>query len=242
MDRNTNAVNYGSNAGWTCPNCGKVNNGTAKFCSGCGTQMQIYNTGYISRDTGMYGSELYGASGGHVAEPPKRKSGALKIILLALGCIVLAVGIGFGVSHFLLLDDDDSKSSDKETEQSTEESSDADNEGAGNTDSDYNPNAAKEETQVAPSSGSGYVVGETYTVVGKGGVKVRSTPEAVANNGNQLTRSELPSTYYSQSQDAPLACLKEGAQVTCLEMQGDWMRIIDGGWICVQIPGETLVK
>lgn len=256
MDRNTNAVNYGGNMGWVCPVCGKTNTGTAKFCTGCGTPMQIQNTGYVnrdtgyvSRDTGMYAGDFYGVQDGYVSESPKRKSGALKIIALALGCIVLAVGIGFGVSHFLLGDDDDTKSSDndKETEQTAEEEKSETAEGAAEeekTEPGYNPNAAKPEQMVEEqtASSSGFEVGGTYTVISKEGVKVRSTPEKIGERDNQLTRGQLPSNYYSQSEDGTYACLVKGSKVTCLEISGNWMKIMEGGWVCIYDKGEELVK
>lgn len=237
MNRNTDAANHSGNMGWVCPVCGKPNVSTAKFCSGCGTALQMQNTGYVSRNTGMYGREMYGDTDVYYAESPKRKSGALKIIALALGCIVLAVGIGFGVSHFLLSDDDTKSSdNDKDTEQVTEDEERS--EPANNPPEEEHEQTVEEQA----TSVSGFEVGGTYTVISPQGVKVRSTPEKIGATDNQLRREQLPSNYYSQSEKATYACLVNGTQVRCLEMNGAWMKIIEGGWICTNDNGEPLVR
>lgn len=232
MDRYADTTGY-DNQKWFCMRCGKLNASTAKFCTGCGTMRTIYtperDTGYVSRDTGMY--EMQGAD---VVQEPKKGS-AIKIIALVLGCILVAAGIGFGVSHFIL------NSSDRAA--SGEEASGTEDVISGDA-GVFDDNSGDESSELGQENVpvDGFVIGETYTVVTTDGVAVRSTPEALPERKNQLKREQLPAEYYSQSQDGSYACLVKGAKVVCLEMEGKWMRITDGGWVCTETPEEVLIK
>jgi hypothetical protein len=260
ISRNTAAYTYNGTE-WVCPSCGSINNGTAKFCTKCGAhRLSSYD---INPSVGGYGAmpntqEAYGVQ---VAEVPKKKSGAGKAISIILISLLLLGGIGFAAWHFLisdLLGNNDNQTEvaqENQTAQSDEANPNAaDNSNANQatenkdsaTDPNYNPNAADPNEKVVDESeeNSKFKKGETYTVVDPDGVRVRREPKKV--DGNELKYYELDSNLKPQamteSGDNGIACLKKGSKVTCIKMEGDWMKVGEDAWVCTFYGGETLIR
>lgn len=219
--------------GWRCPSCGRFNKTGARFCTGCGSPNTAGSQGGYM-EYGNYDS--YGSEGStYVAEPPKKKGGAVKVIAITLICLLAAGGIGFGV--YKIIESRQDKKVAEEKPADTETGQTDDGEATGDTDTD--DDSSQGNTYTEPEDEGYYVVGNTYTVVEKEGVKVRSGP---GRNYDQLNRSDLSDEYYYQSDDkGSKACLKKGAVVECLEMNGNWMRITDG-WVCVEFDGDVLIE
>jgi len=217
--------------GWRCPNCGRVNRPETRFCSGCGSARQMVNDNAYGQ-YGAYGND----NSTYVAEVPRKSGGAFKVIAIVLVCLLVAGAAGFGIYKFIDSrrggDDNYAENPPQET---TEDSSETD---TSDTDYDEEDNDESADEEPVDNSDSYYVVGNTYTIVAKEGVKVRCGP---GRSYDQISRDSLSSEYKSQSLNGQLACLKKGAVVTCLGMDGNWMQISDG-WICVEYEGETLVE
>ena len=230
MDRMT----YHGGPGWRCPGCGNINRSTANFCSVCGTPappVQVRMEDIDGRD-----------ERGLVKEPGRPARGsALKTAAIVLLCLLLAAALGYGASRLILAHTDEPEEPEILEEGGDGQSTDG---GSGST-------GVTGETPIVISTDGGentgssgvdesdayFVPGNTYTVVAKEGVKVRSGP---GKNYGQIARDSL-SSYYDQSLKGEKACLKKGTSVECLSMDGDWMEIADG-WVCVRADGEDLIK
>lgn len=230
MDRST----YYDNLGWKCPACGRINRLGANFCPGCGTPAPPVQG---------YGGAAPEIRENTYAEPPK-KGGAFKTIAIILACLLLALAIGFGVSR-LILSHRDKPEGDTGEGPVTEQNDDAgtaDNSGApkaiegGSEGSSESGGGPVVETEPPKDEGGYFVPGNTYSVVVKEGVKIRKGP---GKNYDQLDRISL-TDYYDQTLEGEKACLKQGARVVCVSMDGDWMEISDG-WVCVRADGEDLI-
>lgn len=261
MDRST----YYGDGGWRCPECGKVNKSTARFCTGCGAPVTAAaagdgydqdsyagsrDTGYydqtvVDRNTGYYDQTVVdrntgyydrGAYDAYAAEPEEKSGGALKTIAIILACLLVAGAAGFAVYRFVLSKDDNTANQSTPPQQSAQ-AEDEDTAGEDPGEPDSTP-AVVEEDDEDDDDDSYFKPGNTYTVVAHDGVRVRSTPSV--QDDNQLDRSQLVE-YYNQSHEGPKACLKQGTRVTCISMEGNWMEISDG-WICVYYDGEDLVR
>jgi hypothetical protein len=86
------------------------------------------------------------------------------------------------------------------------------------------------------SSTAGYRVGETYTV--QVYLRVRT---GASTSYRWKKRSELTADGKRHAQPGTYAVLKKGTEVTCLQVNGDWIRI-PSGWICCKEGSETYVK
>ena len=99
-----------------CPNCGNQLNDNEAFCGNCGTSMvnglQVENTagqapgaGFqygAQQGQGMYQQQSgFASTYGAGAEPPKKSKKPLIIALVAVACLVAAVGIFFAVRAFM---------------------------------------------------------------------------------------------------------------------------------------------
>ena len=222
---------------WNCPNCGRPNKSTARFCAGCGApkpEVNMENTMH-----GGYGAYIAPETSYAVATK-KQSSGTAKIIAGILAAILLLGAIGFGAWFFFLRDkvSDEQILANEGSEQVASEN-EAENTGS-EADSNYNPNAAdpSESVVVEEPDDSRFKVGSTYTVVEKEGVRVRRGPDT---SFEQLSYDELTDYEKSQAQKAGKACIAKGGKVTCLEMSGDWMRI-ESGWVCTYYEGATLIE
>ena len=195
------------------------------------------NTGYYDpRDTGYYDPVDYdrGGGGGNGGS----SGGALKIIAIVLVCLLVAVAIGFGVSRILL-----NRSGGPGTEQGQPGVDPGVDPGTDpgvdpGTDPGNDPGSTEEPPEDPEEEDAYFKVGKAYKVVVHEGVRVRKGP---SKDYEQVKRKNLSSEYYDQSLKGDLACLKQGATVYCISMEGDWMEISDG-WVCVRDGGEDLIK
>ena len=83
------------------------------------------------------------------------------------------------------------------------------------------------------------MIGNTYQI--QTNLRVREGP---GKEYRILNRDELIGDDYANSVDSKTttdALMEKGKYVTCLGMEGDWMRI-ESGWICVYDEGEDLVR
>lgn len=84
-----------------------------------------------------------------------------------------------------------------------------------------------------------YVIGNTYQI--QTNLRVREGP---GKEYRILNRDELAGADFENSVDSQTttdALMEKGKYVTCLGMEGDWMRI-ESGWICTYDEGEVLVR
>ena len=86
------------------------------------------------------------------------------------------------------------------------------------------------------SSTAGYRVGETYTV--QVYLRVRT---GASTSYRWKKRSELTADGKRHAQPGTYAVLKKGTEVTCLQVNGDWIRI-PSGWICCKEGSEIYIK
>lgn len=224
-----------------CINCGQRISDNAAFCKYCGSS-QEGNDRYTSEfDPVAVTSEddLDQEIREILTEQKKaRKAQSSKKMLLFIGLalvLIAAVGIaGFKMYHSkadegIPVADTTPKETTEEQDGDKAEKEDAQNEGAQNE-------------QKGTKKGTGnarYQEGKVYYV--QTNLRVREGP---GKNYRILDRSELYPGDYAQSVDSTTttdALLEKGAAITCLEMQGNWMRI-ESGWVCVEDEGEVLVK
>ena len=224
-----------------CINCGQRISDNAAFCKYCGSSQE--------------GNDRYTSEFDPVAATPeddldqeireilteqkkaiKAKSSQKMFLFIGLAlALIVAVGIaGFKMYHSKV--DEDIPAADTTPKEVTEEQN------ADKSEKEDTQNDSSQNEQKGTKKGTGnatYQEGKVYYV--QTNLRVREGP---GKTYRILDRSELLPGDYAQSVDSTTttdALMEKGAAITCLEMQGNWMRI-ESGWVCVEDEGEVLVK
>jgi len=213
-------------ATWRCEKCGKVNIGDSKFCGDCGTPRPDKTAASAGAASGGTG----GAGGAPTPKPQPKPVNKTVIIIAAVTVLVLAVGIPI-LSRLSSTPsyDDEYYGDDYDDGYYDESYDDSEMSDDGYYDEDY-PNNGND---------SYFVIGNTYQI--QTNLRVREGP---GKEYRILSRDELVGDDYANSVDSKTttdALMEKGKYVTCLGMEGDWMRI-ESGWICVYDEGEDLVR
>ena len=83
-----------------CPYCGKELINGAKFCDGCGAQLEVQQPQFQQQPQQMN----YGYGYGYPQPPKKGKGSLVAIIIMA---VIILAGVGFGIWYFALRDSGD---------------------------------------------------------------------------------------------------------------------------------------
>ncbi len=83
---------------------------------------------------------------------------------------------------------------------------------------------------------SQYKVGNVYKL--QDDMNVRKGP---GTSYDQVNTADLTADAKKHAVKGKKACLRKGTEVTCLEVQDDWMRI-PSGWVCIRYGDEVYIK
>ena len=236
--------------GWKCKQCGNINGLEAKFCRGCGApasfgtpvdtskrHTQSHPTQRSESMTGT-GSSMDNRTPRNIEK--NQSGGNVNLILIGIIIVLVLLLLAFGIYMIIHAKNSDKNARLSESELNQSEMP-VDNSENDNQTSQQEIATSNETQESEEKQDSEYVVGQEYTVQPSDGLKVRNEP-STRSDKSILKREQLPSEYQSSLEEGPYAVLKQGTKVTCKNIDGNWMLIADGCWVCVKYKGEVLVK
>ena len=218
-----------------CSNCGQQISDSAAFCKYCGSSQEV-DARYTSEMDAVIpvsDDEIREIIAERKMAQKKVGNNKLFLFLGLAAALIVAVSVAGYVMYHSKSEESVPKADTKPAE-TTEEQSGA------QTETKEEEQDKKE--QVGTKKGTNnpkFSEGKVYYV--QTNLRVREGP---GKEYRILQRSELSPDDYAQSVDSTTttdALMEKGAAITCLEMQGNWMRI-ESGWVCVEDEGEVLVK